>query len=122
MELEAREDDMFWPTRREEEGRHDRRCTAPVMARLKGERDGFRRVEDIGKGGFRLVTGLGLRHGERVRVRLRFPELWEELELEARVAWSDRSGVAGFDLRDVEDDEAAFLAVLIAHQEVLGRT
>jgi hypothetical protein len=113
---------MFWSARRQREERRERRCTAPVLARVKGERDGFRRVEDIGVGGFRLlITELRLEHGQRVPVRLRFPHLWEDLEVEARVAWCERSGLTGFDLSEVDADEVGFLGVLIAHQEVLGR-
>lgn len=112
---------MAWLRRDEHEARRDRRCTAPVLARVKGERDGYRRVEDIGVGGFRLATDLALNNGDRIPVRLRFPDLWEDLELEARVAWADRAGYAGFDFSGIDIDDAGFLSVLIAHQEVLGR-
>lgn len=106
---------------RENQHRSTWRCSAPVQARLKGERSGFRRVEDIGRGGFRVYTTLPLRVGQRLPIRLRFPDLVEEIELEARVAWRRRTGEVGLDLRSVDSETSGYLQVLIAHQEVLSR-
>ena len=103
------------------EDRGTRRCSAPVLARLKGERNGFRRVEDIGRGGFRVQTTLSLKVGQKLPIRLRFPDLVEEVELSARVAWKRRSGAVGLDLRDVDGETSSFLQLLIDHQEVLSR-
>lgn len=106
---------------RENETRETRRSRAPVLARLKGERTGFRRVEDIGQGGFRVQTTLSLKVGQWLPIRLRFPDLVEEVELSARVAWKRRSGEVGLDLRFVDHDTSSFLQLLIDHQEVMSR-
>jgi hypothetical protein len=97
------------------------RSRAPVMARIEGEPDGYRRVGDIGTGGFRVNTELSLQAGERIPVKLQFPDLWEEIEVEARVAWASKRGEVGLDVRDLDPDDTELLGVMIAHQEVYGR-
>jgi hypothetical protein len=91
------------------------------MARIKGEPGGFRRVGDIGPGGFRVSTELALESDQRVPVRLQFPDLWEEWDVEARVAWIDRSGEVGLDIQELDTDDIGLIGVMIAHQEVFGR-
>jgi hypothetical protein len=97
------------------------RTSAPVLVRLRGERDGFRRVIDIGRGGLRLTTPLPLSVGAPVRVRLRFPDLAEELDVDARVAWRRRGGEVGLDCRELDGETRGLLQVLIDHQDVLAR-
>lgn len=106
---------------RKEDMRLDRRSNAPVMADVGGEEEGFDRVHDIGPGGVCLSTEHPVTVGQTIKVKLRFPDLWQEIEIDARVCWIDEDGKVGLAIEEIEDEIAARLDTMIEEQERLGR-
>lgn len=106
---------------RNNDNRSFKRYHAPIFARIRGDRQDYQRVTDIGRGGLRMSSKMMLRSGDSVPVWLRFPDLDEEIEVSGRVVWR-RSGEFGLDYRDMNEEDSGFLELLVAHQEVLSRT
>jgi Tfp pilus assembly protein PilZ len=91
------------------------------MADIGGDGEEFDRVHDIGPGGVCLSTESAVQVGDTIKVKLRFPDLWEEIEIGARVCWIDEDGKVGLAIEEIEDEIVARLDSMIDEQERLGK-
>jgi len=111
---------MFF-RKKQKERRSSERRDVQVLARIAGEKEGFRRVLDIGKAGLRMTARRNLAVGEWIVVELKFPDLDEELSVLGRVAWIEETGEFGLDTSQLDSAQASRLELLIADQEDLER-
>ncbi|MBN1944927.1 MAG: PilZ domain-containing protein [Bradymonadales bacterium] len=109
---------MFFRRKRKERRQSERR-DVPVLARIAGEAEGYRRVLDIGKSGLRMMTSQHLTVGQWIPVTLKFPDLGEEMNLLGRVAWTEETGEFGLDYSQIDPEQASLLEIMISQQEVL---
>jgi len=94
------------------------RVKAPILVRLRGEKGRYREVSDISAGGLRMRTRMPLTNGQWVPVRIYFPDLSEEVEITGRVVWQGAAGEVGLDYRDLDEEDAGLLSIMIGHQKL----
>lgn len=100
--------------------RTERRSIAPVMVNDDGP-DEFRRAHNISKGGLCLSTDKDVDVGDQVSLRLQFPDLWVEIELDARAVWVSEAGEVGVEILGLTETASGQLELLIAEQERYGK-
>ncbi len=100
--------------------RVERRSIAPVMVCDDGA-DEFRRAHNISKGGLCLSSAADVDVGDKVSLRLQFPDLWVEIELDAKAVWVSEDGEVGVEIQGLSETASGQLELMIAEQERYGK-